>query len=185
MKVKGNLQLIRKAEARKIGPPCKCQKKCFDILGNDAVNNIFKDYWALADYNLQTMDLQKKITKQDIKRKRTKNEECVKSGTYNYFVYYNDKKYQVCKVAFLSIHGIGRKRANIAYNKKTETGTTIKDQRGTNPNLKKISGPKLECVHKHIQSLPVRSSHYTRYKNPHRQYLDCKKHVSINEMYNW
>ena len=60
-KVKGNLQVIKKAEARKIGPPCKCQKKCFDILGSDAINNIFKDYWALADYNLQTMDLQKKL----------------------------------------------------------------------------------------------------------------------------
>ena len=31
---------------------------------------------------------------------------------------------------------------------------------------------KLDCVHEHIQSLPVKSSHYTRHKNENRKYID-------------
>ena len=48
-KVKGRKDLIRKVPARKIGPPCKCKKKCFEILGQEAVNAIFHDFWELGD----------------------------------------------------------------------------------------------------------------------------------------
>ena len=61
--VKGNKNLIRKVEARKIGPPCTCKKDCFGILGQEAVNAIFHDFWDLGDYNLQNSDLQKKWLK--------------------------------------------------------------------------------------------------------------------------
>ena len=66
-KVKGNKDLIRKVDARKIGPPCKCQNKCFEILGQEAVNKIFHEYWELGNYDLQTKDLQTKIEKEEIK----------------------------------------------------------------------------------------------------------------------
>ena len=162
-KVKGNKELIRDVAAKKVGPPCECQKNCFVTLGEDAINTIFDDYWGLASYNLQTADLQRKIVKEPIKRKRTRKAECYKSGTYKYFVYYDDKKTNVCKRAFLSIHAIGKTRVKIAYEKKTRSGALKKDQRGKNPNPMRISGRKLECVHEDIQNLEVRSSHHTRF----------------------
>ena len=83
-----------------------------------------------------------------------------------------EKDYKVCKVAFVSIHGIGVGRARSAHLKQTDAGSTIKDRRGTNPNPKKFADEIVNCVHEHIQSLPVRSSHYTRTKNPNRQFVD-------------
>ena len=52
-----------------------------------------------------------------IKRKRTRKAECHKSGTFKYFVYYDDKKYNVCKLAFMSIHDISKTRVKFAYEK--------------------------------------------------------------------
>ena len=180
-KVKGNKNIIRKVEARKIGPPCKCKKKCFESLGQEAINTIFHDYWALGDYNLQTADLQTKIEKEDIKRRRPKKTEVTRTGSYKYYVHYNNVKYNVCRVAFLSIHDIKKDRAIYAFGKMSDSKTLIKDKRGTNPNPRKFTGPKIDCVHEHIQSLPVRSSHYTRNKNKYRQYVDFsddKKYIT-------
>ena len=117
-KVKGNKELIRKVDTKKVGPPCKCKKKCFEKLGAETINTIFKDFWDLQNYDLQTTDLQKKIEKEVIKRKRTKKDECHKSDTYKYFVFYDDKKYNVCKEAFLSIHAIGKVGPNLLMKKK-------------------------------------------------------------------
>ena len=48
----------------------------------------------------------------------------------------------------------------------------------------KFKGPKLDCVHEHIQSLPVKSSHYTRYKNENRQYIDFNDNqISISDLH--
>ena len=129
------------------------------------------------------MDLQKKIEKEAVKRKRTKNPNCYKSGTFKYFVFYDNKKTNVCKDAFLSIHAIGKGRARIAYEKKTISETYLPDQRGKNKNPMKFHGRKLECVHEHIQNLKVCSSHYKRFKNPNRQYLVSPNKVSIKKMY--
>ena len=71
-KVKGNKNLIKKVEARKLGPPCDCKKKCYEMLGQEACNATFHDFWELGDYNLQNSDLQNKIVKEEIKRSRPK-----------------------------------------------------------------------------------------------------------------
>ena len=138
------------------------KKKCFEILGQKAIDKIFHDNWGLGDYNLQTLDLQSKIEKEEIKRRRPKKSEVSRSGTYKYYVHYKKVKYNVCRVAFLSIHDIKMDRAIYAFQKQSDSKTLIKDKRGTNPNPRKFTGPKIDCVHEHIQSLPVRSSHYSR-----------------------
>ena len=30
---------------RKVGPPCKCSKKCYDRVGYQNIKDIFHDYW--------------------------------------------------------------------------------------------------------------------------------------------
>ena len=171
--------VVNHKEARKVGPPCRCKNQCFTKLGTNAINAIFSEYWSSGDYNLQTANLQKKITKTLPKRKRTKAVVSRVTGVFSYNLQYMEKDYKVCKVAFVSIHGIGVGRARSAHLKQTDAGSTIKDRRGTNPNPKKFADEIVNCVHEHIQSLPVRSSHYTRTKNPNRQFVDYSDQKSI------
>lgn len=62
----------RNVEARKIGDPCNCQRKCFDIVGNINIENLFREYWASGDWDTQTAYLQKHTTFVAVKRRRTK-----------------------------------------------------------------------------------------------------------------
>ena len=97
-------------------------------MGQEAIDKIFREYWGLGDYNLQTLDLQSKIEKEEIKRRRPKKSEVSRSGTYKYYVHYKNIKYNVCRVAFLSIHDIKKDRAIIAFQKKSDSKTLIKDK---------------------------------------------------------
>ena len=182
--VKGT-KVKKTAAARKIGPPCPCKKNCYNIVGQEAIKEIFKDFWEIGDYNLQNAYLQNIMAKEDIKRRRPNKSGVTRSGSFKYFVNYKNVKYNVCRVAFLNIHGIKKDRANSAFNKKSDSGAPKKDGRGKNDNPRRFKGPKLDCVHEHIQSLPVRSSHYTRHKNENRQYLDIDDNQTfISKLYN-
>ena len=172
---KGN-NLITK-EARKVGRPCTCQDKCYDRLGMDAINTIHTEYWAIADYDLQTANLQSKMERVPTKRSRVQNSRV--EGKIRYTCTYKGKDYVVCKTAFLQIHDIGRSRAWWAFNKKTDSGVVIKDQRGKKAPGNKFSEERVNCVHEHIQNIPVRASHYTRSVNHNRQYVDCSDQKSI------
>ena len=132
---------------------------------------------------MQTSDLHKKIVFTPTKRKRTKSVLSRKGGTYTYTIFCKGTSYIVCKEAFLSIHSIGKQRVENAFKKKTANGSLIKDQRGRLPNPNAHSPEVINCIHEHIQSMPVRSSHYTRDKNPNRQYLDTADKKSIRWMH--
>ena len=149
-----------------IGQPCTCKNQCFTKVGETGISAIFKEYWETADYNLQTAYLQRMIIQQPIKRKRTTNVESRKTHSMTYTVEYLKVKYTICKIAFLSIHGISQKRAEIARKKINNAGSTVKDQRGLGPNPNAKPKDAVDLVHKHIQQLKVMSSHYTRNKNP-------------------
>ena len=164
---------IKVVTARKIGPPCKCKKQCFTILTEDGINKIFNDFWAMGDYNMQTSYLIGRVIQKEKNRKRTKAEVSKRNFTLVCTVEYNKKVYTVCKEAFDSLHGICRSRVACALKKKTESGSIIKDLRGSAPNPRKYSEEVIECVHNHIRNLPVMSSHYTRRKNQNRQYLEA------------
>ena len=54
---------IRTKQAAEIGPPCKCKRKCTDKLNSknpEIIPTVFKHYWELGNYDLQTADLIKK-----------------------------------------------------------------------------------------------------------------------------
>lgn len=112
------------------------------------------------------------LVRQPIKRRRNKKKQIVKKITVSYSVEFMQTKHIICKKAFLAMHGISSKRTLVALQKVTEGGSTIKDLRGKHPNPNAIPAEIVGYVHEHIQLLPVCSSHYTRYKNPNRQYLE-------------
>ena len=120
----------RRVVARKIGPPCS--DGCFVKLGMPAIEEVFKAYWAIGDYNMQNSYIQGCMREVPIKRKRTTKEISSRRCNYTYIVRYQDMVVQVCRKAFISIHGIGDKKVRYAVSaaKLSPSGTTVQDKRG-------------------------------------------------------
>ena len=90
-------------------------------------------------------------------------------------MHYRGADIVVCKSGFVAMHGINRHWIDYAFEcRKTSSGTAVPDQ----TTKTKITVTKLVRVHEHIQRLPVKSSHYTRAKSPHRKYLGSAGSIS-------
>ena len=177
-------KVIKTVEKRKVGPPCTCQGQCFNKVGDIGITTIFNEHWALGNYNLQTANLQSKIIRNLPKRQRKMPAESRKIWSYTYSVTYMNIKFIICHNAFISIHGITPGRVRLARDKVNVGGSAQLDRRGLNPNPRKISDEALKCVHEHIQLLPVCTSHYSRTKNPNRQYLEAHNKISkLHKLY--
>ena len=163
----------KKMEERKIGAKCKCKNKCFDVVGEEGVQSVFDNFWAIGNYNKQNAYITSRIRMSKPKRIRAVNENNRKVR-YEYSVKYKDQEFVVCRIAFPAMHGISVRRIEIHQRRmrSSNTGTPIEDKRGKQPSVNKIVGEKLDIVHEHIGSLPTKSSHYTRCKAPHRKYLE-------------
>lgn len=158
--------------ARKMGPACS--DGCFDKIGADNAEKIFKEFWAIGNYNQQNQHLQGLIKEVPIKRRRTKEEDKQRHRQCNYFVKKNYIDIKICRQAFMSVHGITKKKLEILMKKRelSPTGTPTSDKRGKHPPSRKIQGPPYDCVVEHIKSLPTTASHYTRAHSPERRYMD-------------
>ena len=60
-------------EKRRIGPPCKCKKKCFDAVGQENIKAIFTSFYESGSWDIQTSYIQKQVTERQPKRRRTDN----------------------------------------------------------------------------------------------------------------
>ena len=160
--------------ARRVGEPCK--DGCFATLGDDKIDEIFSNLWALGDLNLINNYIVNCMKVEKYKRKYTKKQVSQKDVHVVFYVVHGNKEYRVCRLGFQSMHGIGKKKMELMVAKKKKsmefgTGTIEKDMRGRNEPGNKIRGPDLDCVHEYILSLPTVESHYTRAKAKHRLYL--------------
>ena len=157
---------------RKIGPACN--DGCFDKVGMQRVQEIFANFWEIGDYDRQNQYLQALIKEEAVKRKRTTSPVSRRTKTYHYCVKVEYKDVQVCKKAFISIHGISAKKIQVLMEKRQQspTGAPVLDQRGKRPSPQAIRGPTLDYVHEHIQQLPVYASHYSRVHAPYRRYME-------------
>ena len=59
---------IKTSDPREIGPPCKCTLKCYTKLGMSKIEEIFKNFWAIGDYNVQNQNLDKWIKQKPTKQ---------------------------------------------------------------------------------------------------------------------
>ena len=146
---------------------------------------IFKNYWAVGNYDMQTAYLIKQSN-------RSPSEAEVKLGSDNparsgyrskYFVTYGSENHPVCRKAFAAIHGVKLSKIDYLAKIRDITNTAKIDQRGKHGNHHKIADEIVNVVHEFIQTLPVRSSHYTREVNQYRQYLDYRNKMSIPEIH--
>ena len=168
----------REFDAAKIGPPCRCPKKCMEVVVPQAViDNVFKRFWAIGDnYSAKSGYLMSAIRDRTVKRVRTKVPGKAPKPQYRYIITNNQIEYEVCRQAFASIHGLGLGKISkiILDKKKSTTGTPVEDRRGRAPSANQITGDRLEHVHEHIQMLQVSASHYSRAHSPHRRYLSSE-----------
>ena len=169
--------------ARKVGTRCTCSKDCFTVLGREQIDGIFDAFWKIGNYDSQNQYLQSLIREEKPKRKRTTAEVSRRIRTCHYFVKVAYRDVEVCRHAFLSIHGITTKKLSILMQKRTEapSGTPTSDQRGKKPSPRAIAGPTLDYVHDHIQQLPVFASHYSRTHAPFRRYME--RGVTIEDLH--
>lgn len=169
----------RVIEGKKIGPPCSCPLKCYDSVGQSEIENIFNNYWKMADHHSQTAYLSDRVTSREVKRSRVKGRPSRVSRTLKYTVLKENKEIEVCRTAFVNIHNITVKRIRNAVDKMmTGAGSFDKDQRGKHVPGTKIEENKLNLARKHILSLRTVSSRHTganSSKSRHlRPGLNCK-----------
>ena len=168
--------------SRNVLNPCNCKDRVFEKVGRENIDEIFASFWAIGKYNEQNTYLQSLTCEVDPKRKRKKKVEGSRSRTaYRFHVKIHNKKFKVCKMAFISIHGLGAGRINWLFKKRSMPATDMPDRRGRKSNPHAISGTRLEMIHTFIKGLPVTASHYTRTYSPHRRYLEDVR--SIPEVY--
>ena len=161
-------------EAREIGPPCSCPKKCFDVVGEENIQRLFKEYYSLGDRDAQSHYIHKCVSAVETKRKRTpKDVESRRKNTRVHSVFIENKSVQVCKQAFVSIHGITEGRVRCVLERAAASGSNIlpDDQRGRQPSKNKTSDEARDFVVNFINALPTCSSHYSRAKSPNRVYM--------------
>ncbi|XP_047494539.1 tigger transposable element-derived protein 1-like isoform X2 [Penaeus chinensis] len=157
--------------ARKVGAACACPEKCFDLVGRENIDLIFNDYWAMGSHDRQSEYLANHVTSQDVKRSKVKDRPSRTLRRLCYTVKKGNKELEVCRTAFISIHGVSEKRVRNAMDKMGPSGMVEKDKRGKHVPGVKIPANKEKLAREHILSLRTVSSHYTRAKSPNRRYL--------------
>ena len=177
----------REVPARQIGLPCDCPLQCFEKVGNDNINTLFKRYNDLGDYNAQSHYLHKCVKSKPVKRVRVKDKESRRKNTREYTVSVNNETFTVCKKAFSRMHGISEGRVRLVLERAAASEPSDilpDDQRGRQPPANKTSDEAREYVVSFIQKLPTCSSHYSRAKSPNRMYLPPgSTHTSVYRAY--
>ena len=94
--------------------------------------NIFHNFWQMADHTRQRDFIRAHVT---VKQKyRNKTEKSRRQKTYHYFLSVNETKVKVCKAVFLSTLNIGEKMVSYTLNHAiTNTGQASGDRRGRHP----------------------------------------------------
>lgn len=134
-----------------------CTKKCFLNIASADQEELFNQFWELADYCSQNVFLSSLL-----KNKNIKNEKQITKWTYYFRKEFSavDEKL-VCEKFLLQVIGIKRGRMRIVQ-EKIKYGLALSDQRGKSDNhFNKLTDELKKLIHEHCESLPHSKSHYT------------------------
>ncbi|CAH0564506.1 unnamed protein product [Brassicogethes aeneus] len=166
-------------KARELGPPCHCKNMCREKLDNTH-EAIFNKFWDLGSFDLQNSYLFGCIRIHKNKRsykKKQKRQEFSRTFNAEYTVNINGKDVQICKVEFMSIHGIQNSRGRINRVVKMKAqGSSVPEpyRRGKHANRPlKLTDEQKQSVRRHIDLIPKYQSHYSRADNMAKMYLNC------------
>lgn len=164
----GRIRDVKKkmsVQSHEMGPDCNCLKKCFDVVLYDIRNSVLKQFNMLGSTDAQNLYLCGLIAVLPVQRKTFKEGAKHYGASYKYriraLVGENTKEFNVCRKAFIAIHGISKKKVEILVSSLKETGYAPQDKRDKHPNhLNKLSVVR-SLVRQHINSFKGRGSHYS------------------------
>lgn len=173
---KGNL-----VQKRATGDSCKCRLKCFSLFDEDDQINVLTQFNTFKSKDEQDIFLQTLIEKHDKKAYRPrKDDPKSRQCCFKYFVLKQGSKINVCKQAYISLHGISLGRVRRLCDLLL-LGQVPKDKRGMNEKANTIKPEVCKAIHDHILSFPVKNTHYG---GKQVKYLDSRLNVkAMHELY--
>lgn len=170
-KVHGRISDVRRKlnlQSHSAGENCNCRMKCFDKITPESRSIILKEFNMMDSHDKQNAYLSGLISLLPIIRRRPRkpeNEAKFHEATYKYRVRAKIDEalqdVQVCRKAFMSLHGIGKKKIEYLVKSLKLDGTIQTDKRGKHHNRPhKLSDECVNNIRNHIKSFPSRNSHY-------------------------
>lgn len=143
---------------------------------------IFNAFYNYDTKNEQDIHLQRLIEWHPIKRRRPRaanqcgeQSKVEREATYTYFVITHQERLQVCRKAFISLHGITQKRV-FRIAKLLAKGERPVDKRGFNKKTHAISREICSEIRNHILKFPIKTSHYG---GKEVNYLDARLNLKV------
>lgn len=153
-----------------------CRFHCNQNINEEERRQLFKKFYEIQTYDLQTAFLSSCIKKVQPKRRKT---DAAKEKHYSTAISLLGKR--VCKIFFLRTFDISVRRFQVVCSKTTDLGIVESDKRGTKEPPNKMESSKKKTVLIHIRMFPKYASHYSRKDNPNARYLSGD--LSISKMY--
>lgn len=165
-----------------IGELCTCPFKCQNIL-LPVKNELFDNFWNLADFDKQNAYLFDLIESYDVKRRygEMPPELSRRQKSYYFKVKIGGNLHRVCRKSFLAVHGLqnNRGRLNNILKQVKSSSTPKKDQRGQHDNRpNRISEEKITAVHDHIKLIREYQTDYSRTQNPNKVFFNCDLNIT-------
>ncbi|CAI6362396.1 unnamed protein product [Macrosiphum euphorbiae] len=144
--------------------PCaysKCPNKCTNKITEEERQIIFSNFWGLGSYERQRDYLLKSTKEIAIKRKRVEGTSR-RNVTREYYLSCNSEPKRVCQQFLLKTLDMTQNCLNYTLLKRSPSGTSKKDGRGSRRPKNKTSDDVMANFDKFIQQLPAVPSHYCR-----------------------
>ena len=167
---------------------CSCPRKCHLLVTIEERKNIFQNFYNLSDFNLQTAYINAQVNVVNKGRVTAAHDPNKRSKTRIYSLpTESGDMVKVCKLFFKNCLRVSDGRLTRALSNKTRGGvitTPPLDRRGKHPPKNKTKESDIENVKTFINKFAKYTSHYSRNKNPNREYLSPDLNITkLYEMY--
>ncbi|XP_063605033.1 uncharacterized protein LOC134780313 [Penaeus indicus] len=151
-------------EEKRVGPACTCKNKCYEKVGVENVNCLFKAYWALKNHDLQSQYINARVHTEEIARPKGKGRETRKKQGRTYTVVVDNVPINVCFIAFLNIHAITDKQVQnmLAKASLSPNATPATDQHGHQEPSNAMASKIPEMVEEFCKEVTTCQSHSSK-----------------------
>lgn len=154
-----------KLSSHEAGPACGCRLGCFDRIPIEARTQILQNFNLLPTHDAQNSYLSGLISVLPVNRHSEKEGILHYDAVYKYRVLAmidsEIKEMIICKKAFMSIHGISRKKIEYLVASLKKTGCAPVDKRGKHNSHVKLNDNVKSLIRGHINSFKGKISIYS------------------------
>lgn len=151
--------------------------KCFQSISEDEQEDILVRLHNLKSKDEQDIFIQSLIDVHDVQRRRPRKGDAsrIVDKVFKYHVIVGNNKQEVCYKAFLSLLAVTDKRVK-RLRKLSMLGQSPCDKRGKHPSANTLPPETILHMREHIESYPVRESHYC---GKVHKYLDARLNAKL------